>query len=225
MPFAQDVERALAAAASLVNAAGPDCEDLPDQAAVDEFVKAYRWTGRREHTDAELRAVYELREGLRRLWVAGEDEAVEIINTLLRRSNALPQLVKYGEMTYRLHAAPPDAPPVARMAVEVMMALVEVVRGGELRRLRMCEHPDCGNVVVDLSKNRSRRFCAAGCGNRAAVTAYRARRKASPPAEARSATAFSPGVVRHRREPAVVEHGGQAHVPVDDAEDAEHDQQ
>jgi predicted RNA-binding Zn ribbon-like protein len=30
--------------------------------------------------------------------------------------------------------------------------------------------------MIDLSKNRSRRFCDAGCGNRAAVTAYRARK-------------------------------------------------
>lgn len=176
MPFPHDVERALVAAASLVNTAGPDCEGLPDQAALDEFFKAHKWAGEREHTDAELRAVYELREELRRLWKAGEDEVVEIINTLLRKSDALPQLVRHDECSYRLHVAPPDAPPAARMAVEVMMALVDVVRGGELRRLRICEYPDCGNVVVDLSRNRSKRFCDAGCGNRAAVTAYRARK-------------------------------------------------
>jgi predicted RNA-binding Zn ribbon-like protein len=32
-------------------------------------------------------------------------------------------------------------------------------------------------VVIDLSKNRSKRFCDGGCGNRAAVEAYRARAK------------------------------------------------
>jgi predicted RNA-binding Zn ribbon-like protein len=31
-------------------------------------------------------------------------------------------------------------------------------------------------VLVDLSKNRSRRFCEQNCGNRANVAAYRARR-------------------------------------------------
>jgi predicted RNA-binding Zn ribbon-like protein len=31
-------------------------------------------------------------------------------------------------------------------------------------------------VLVDLSKNRSRRFCDSGCGNRTNVAAYRARR-------------------------------------------------
>jgi predicted RNA-binding Zn ribbon-like protein len=40
----------------------------------------------------------------------------------------------------------------------------------------VCEFPTCDNVLVDLSKNRSRRFCEAGCGNRAAVNAYRARK-------------------------------------------------
>jgi predicted RNA-binding Zn ribbon-like protein len=56
---------------------------------------------------------------------------------------------------------------------------VDVVRSDELTRLRICAFPTCENVVVDLSKNRSKRFCEAGCGNRAAVAAYRARRAAA----------------------------------------------
>jgi predicted RNA-binding Zn ribbon-like protein len=54
-----------------------------------------------------------------------------------------------------------------------------VVRGKELSRLRICAFPTCSNVVIDLSKNRSKRFCEAGCGNRAAVAAYRARKAAA----------------------------------------------
>jgi predicted RNA-binding Zn ribbon-like protein len=73
---------------------------------------------------------------------------------------------------------PRDAPLATRIAVEAAMAMADLVRTGELSRLRICEYPDCDNVVVDLSRNRSRRFCEAGCGNRAAVTAYRARRAA-----------------------------------------------
>jgi predicted RNA-binding Zn ribbon-like protein len=34
-------------------------------------------------------------------------------------------------------------------------------------------------VVVDLSKNRSRRFCSLTCANRVNVAAYRSRRSAS----------------------------------------------
>jgi predicted RNA-binding Zn ribbon-like protein len=177
MVFAHDTEVALAGAAALVNTAGRDEELLPDLAALDEFVRG--WTGRREHTRAELRSVQALRPRLRRLWEADEDEVVETVNALLRESNALPQLVRHGEWSYHLHATPADAPLATRMAVEAAMAFVDVVRSGELGRLRICDYPDCGNVVVDLSKNRSKRFCEAGCGNKAAVGAYRARKAAA----------------------------------------------
>jgi predicted RNA-binding Zn ribbon-like protein len=176
--FAHDTEVALAAAAALVNTDDPDGDELPDAAALDAFITRWGWTGRHERTEAELRAVRALRPRLRRLWEADEDEVVEIVNALLREANALPQLVRHGQWSYHLHATPSDAPLAARMAVEAAMAMVDVVREGELRRLRICEMPDCEGVLVDLSKNRSKRFCDAGCGNRAAVNAYRARRAA-----------------------------------------------
>jgi predicted RNA-binding Zn ribbon-like protein len=43
---------------------------------------------------------------------------------------------------------------------------------GELARLRFCAAGDCDNVLVDLSKNRSRRFCGLTCANRVNVAAY-----------------------------------------------------
>jgi predicted RNA-binding Zn ribbon-like protein len=181
MSFAHDTEVALVAAAELVNTAGRGEEKLPDPAALAAFVTAYRWTGRHERTLTELRSVRALRTRLRRIWEAGEDEVVEIVNTLLREGNARPQLVRHDEWPYHLHATEPDAPLADRMAIEAAMAVVDVVREGELRRLRICEFPNCDNVLVDLSKNRSKRFCDAGCGNRAAVNAYRARRAASRP--------------------------------------------
>ncbi len=64
------------------------------------------------------------------------------------------------------------------------MALVDVVRGDDLHRLRVCAAPDCDAVLIDLSRNSSRRFCDTGnCANRTHVAASRARRRAgaSPP--------------------------------------------
>lgn len=179
MIFTHDTEVALGASAALVNTAGRDGEGLPDVAALDRFIRAYGWTGRHEHSEAELRAVRELRPRLRRVWHEDEDGVAAIVNRLLRDARALPQLVRHDGEPYHLHATSRDAPLATRMAVEAAMAFVDVVRGGELSRLRICEYPECGNVVVDLSKNRSRRFCEAGCGNRAAVTAYRARKAAA----------------------------------------------
>jgi predicted RNA-binding Zn ribbon-like protein len=174
--FANDTEQALAGAVALVNTTGSDGELLPDVAALDEFYVTWGWTGRHDHTAAELHAVRALRPRLRRLWEAEEDEVVEIVNQLLRESNALPQLVRHDHWPYHLHATELEAPLAARMAVEAAMAFVDVVRDDELGRLRICAMPDCDDVLIDLSKNRSKRFCDAGCSNRAAVHAYRARK-------------------------------------------------
>jgi predicted RNA-binding Zn ribbon-like protein len=62
------------------------------------------------------------------------------------------------------------------MAVEAAMAMVDVVRQGELDRLQVCGAGDCSDVLVDLSKNRSRRYCGTSCANRVNVAAFRARR-------------------------------------------------
>jgi predicted RNA-binding Zn ribbon-like protein len=180
MIFAHDTEVALAAAAALVNTAphssDGSVEELPDVVALETFLTPWQWTGIRSRDDAELAAVRRLRPRLARLWRVEEDEAVDIVNELLRDFRALPQLVKHNGWDYHLHATPPEAPLASRMAVEAAMALTDVIRMGELSRLRVCAADDCNNVVVDLSKNRSRRYCEAGCGNRANVAAYRARR-------------------------------------------------
>jgi predicted RNA-binding Zn ribbon-like protein len=172
--FAHDTEVALAAAAAVVNTETNG--GLDSVAELDTFVTEWGWTGSRKHTAAELSAVQALRPRLRAIWYADEDGVVAIVNQLLREANALPQLVKHDAWAYHLHATSPDQPLADRMAVEAAMAVVDVVRTGELDRLRTCAADDCDDVLVDLSKNRSRRFCEAGCGNRANVAAYRARK-------------------------------------------------
>jgi predicted RNA-binding Zn ribbon-like protein len=180
--FAYDTEVALAAAVALVNTSpeadrphGGGRDRLSDVDSLEAFMDTWGWTGRRRGTMTELEAVHALRPRLARIWTAGEDEAVEIVNGLLREARALPQLVQHGEWGYHLHAWSDEASVADRMAVEAAMAMTDVIRMDELSRLRVCAGEDCGFVVVDLSKNRSRRYCDSGCGNRANVAAYRAR--------------------------------------------------
>ncbi|MBE7190059.1 CGNR zinc finger domain-containing protein [Jatrophihabitans endophyticus] len=173
MLFAHDTEVALTAATALVNTATNGGLDTLDE--LDAFVEEQGWTGSRRRGRAELAAVQALRPTLRQIWFSDEDAVVGIVNGLLRDAGALPQLVKHDGWDYHLHATPSAAPLADRMAVEAAMALVDVVRSGELDRLRICAADDCDDVLVDLSKNRSRRFCDQGCGNRANVAAYRAR--------------------------------------------------
>lgn len=112
-------------------------------------------------------------------WGADESAVVALINDLLAEGQALPQLVRHDGFDWHIHATPADAPLAVRMTVEYAMAMIDVVRAKELDRLGYCAADDCDDVVIDLSRNRSKRFCESGCGNRTNVAAYRARRRAT----------------------------------------------
>ncbi len=182
MTFTHDTEYALLSMAALVNTqpgsvpGDDDPDTLMTVADLEAFLRGHDWSGRYPRTREELEHVRALRPRLEALWRLTEQDAVAEVNAMLVENGALPQLVRHGEWSWHLHATSPDAPVAERMAVEAAMAMVDVIRAGELHRLRLCEAVDCDNVVVDLSKNRSRRYCDAGCGNRAHVAAYRARR-------------------------------------------------
>ena len=173
--FAHDTDIALIGTAALVNTAHGE-DSLPDVVALDAFCERWGWTGTRTHDDAELEAVRALRPRLERFWDVDQDEAVLQVNALLRDGQALPQLVRHGDWGYHVHATPAEAPLASRMAVEAAMAMTDVIRMQQADRMQRCAAPDCDDVLVDLSKNRSRRFCGTTCANRVNVAAYRARR-------------------------------------------------
>ena len=179
MTFAHDTEVALRTAAALVNTAASGGEDtLTTTDGLRGFYTEWGWTGRVAGDAQELEQVRALRPRLRAAWGAGSDEElVELVNALLREGRALPQVVTHGDYGWHIHATPSDAPLAVRMQVEAAMALVDVIRNDERSRLRTCAAEDCQNVLVDLSRNRSRRYCDDGCGNRLAAAAYRSRRE------------------------------------------------
>ena len=171
MLFTHDTDVALQAAAALVNT------ELDHVGALAEFVATWRWTGRVRGDAAELAAVRSLRPRLRAFWGCPPDEAAALVNDLLKAGAALPQLVRHDGWGWHLHATADDAPLADRMAVEAAMAVLDVVRSGELGRLLGCAAEGCDGVLVDLSRNRSRRFCSTACSNRTNVAAFRARRR------------------------------------------------
>ena len=181
MPFAHDTEIALVAAAALVNTdpgGGEGRDTLQDREDLIAFLDAEGWYGVRVGDESELGDVRALRPQLRRLWQLEEEALVEEVNRILVRDEALPQLVDHDGLGWHIHAVAQEAPLATRMAVEAAMAFLDVVRAGELDRIKTCAAEHCENVVVDLSRNRSKRFCEAGCGNRENVRAYRDRKRA-----------------------------------------------
>jgi predicted RNA-binding Zn ribbon-like protein len=178
--FAHDTEIALGAVAALVNTdpgAGSGEDTLTTTAELVAFLDEVGWKGARVGDEAELDDVRALRPRLRALWRLSEDDLVVAVNEVLADEQALPQLVDHDNLGWHIHAVPQEAPLATRMIVEAAMAFTDVIRSGEGDRLKDCAADDCDNIVVDLSRNRSKRFCEDGCGNRENVRAYRDRRR------------------------------------------------
>ncbi len=179
MRFAPDTEETLAFLVALVNTApgasrsGED--EVPGVPELMALLDEFRYSGRRDRDDAELAQVKRTRSRLRHMFDLDRDEAVTEVNTMLRDGRALPFLTRHDDFDWHLHATEPGAPLAERMRVEVALALVDVIRGDEWDRLRVCEAHDCDGVLLDLSRNGAKRYCSVRCGNRMNMIAYRRR--------------------------------------------------
>jgi predicted RNA-binding Zn ribbon-like protein len=180
--FAPDVEETIEFVARLLNTAPAASRSGSDElATVDELQRlldANRYGGARERTEVERKSVVTTRDHLRELWTLDRDDLARDINRILAESNALPQLVRHDDFDWHIHAVPLDAPLADRMRVEAALALVDIIRADATDRLRECEAHDCDGVLVDLSRNGSKRFCSVRCGNRMNMIAYRERQSA-----------------------------------------------
>jgi predicted RNA-binding Zn ribbon-like protein len=176
--FAHDTVASLRAAVDLVNT-GEEPDTLMTVAQLDAWYAEHGYTGRHDGDEAELTALRALRPVLRELLTTDRDRAAGLVNAMLADADALPQLVRHDGLDWHIHAVPADAPLDRRIVVESAMAMVDVIRADELSRLSLCADDRCGGLVLDLSRNRSRRFCSTACANRNAVAAYRARARRS----------------------------------------------
>ncbi|AGL17939.1 CGNR zinc finger domain-containing protein [Actinoplanes sp. N902-109] len=179
MHFAPDTEAALTFAVLLANtdagASRSGADELTTIAELRTLLEQCTFSGRIDHDDAEVRDMRQLRAQLHQLWSLDRDQAVEAVNRMLREAKALPYLTRHDEWDWHLHATSPDAPLAERCRVEAAMALIDVIRMDEMDRLRVCEAPDCTGLLVDFSRNGSKRFCSVRCGNRMNMIAFRER--------------------------------------------------
>lgn len=176
MVFAPDTEANLVAAVELVNSAS-EPDTLTTVAELDAYYERHGYTGRHDRDRAELDAVRALRADLRTLFTRDVEEVVAQVNALLADHPASLRLVNHGRLGHHLHVADDDSPLASRIAVETAVALADVVSAGELSRFGVCADDACDGVVLDLTRNRSRRFCSTTCGNRHAAAEYRARQR------------------------------------------------
>jgi len=183
MQFAHDAVEALEFAVELANtdaaASRSGADELSTLADLAGLLGQYTFSGRIDGDEAELRDVRAAREEVRRVWGLERDAAAAAVNGIMERAHALPYLARHDELDWHLHATQPEAPLGERMRVEAGLALMDVIRMDEMRRLRICEADDCAGLILDLSRNGSKRFCSVRCGSRMNMTAFRKRQRES----------------------------------------------
>ncbi|MFE0465103.1 CGNR zinc finger domain-containing protein [Kitasatospora sp. NPDC058965] len=183
MLITHDTECALGILVDLLNTA-PEingAEQLADPAALCAFVTRHDISEVDSIGDSDLRSVRELRGQLREVFTARSTEsAAGLVNALVAAVNATPRLTDHDGHGWHMHYFAPHAALADHLAAELGMALGLILMAGERERLRRCEAPDCARLFVDLSRNRSRRYCdSRTCGNRMHVAAYRARQRSA----------------------------------------------
>jgi predicted RNA-binding Zn ribbon-like protein len=181
--FDADQLEAMAGCAELINSGRDSAADLlPDIEAVQAFADRYAFRGK-PGVPSDVARLHRYRARLDEIAVACQggviDAAIEKLNALLAQTGASPQIAAHDGRGPHIHVSRPDWPLADRMAAHFAMGLAWLVVAGQAGRLRTCESPSCRDVFVDLSRNRSRRYCdSRTCGNRLHVAAYRARKLA-----------------------------------------------
>ncbi|MEU5013927.1 CGNR zinc finger domain-containing protein [Streptomyces sp. NPDC021749] len=184
MMITHDTRCALDAVVDLLNTApegeAPGAPDsLTDATAVEDFARRNNFSDVGPLGPDDLAAVRRVRARFAEVFAAEDDRtAAARLNTLVASAGTTPQLTDHDGYDWHVHYFAPGASVADRLAADGGMALAFLVVAGERERLRRCEAPDCRHAFVDLSRNRSRRYCdSRTCGNRLHVAAYRARRR------------------------------------------------
>lgn len=179
MHFAPDTEDGLEFAVALSNtvagAAKSHTDELTSLPQLSVLLAEFRYSGRFDKDEKELTEVRETRSRIRHIWTLDRDAAAGEVNVMLKAANALPHLMRHDGIDWHLHATDLTAPLAERIRVEISLALIDVIRTNEMRRLRSCAAEDCDGVLLDLSRNGSKRFCSIRCGNRMNMIAFRQR--------------------------------------------------
>lgn len=182
MTFSHDTEQALGTLVRLVNTLpgpGSQVDGLTTPEDLDKFVHEQELSFVHDVGTDDLAEVRSLRHDFARVFTTSSDaEAAELVNAIVAGGTSTPKLTNHDGHAWHIHYSRDEASLACRLTVECGIALAHVISAGERERLRRCAAPGCDAALIDLSRNRSKRYCdARTCGNRLHVAAYRERRR------------------------------------------------
>jgi predicted RNA-binding Zn ribbon-like protein len=178
MDFSHYTTKPVELAIALANTKGVTTDSLSTSEDLKTFLDGYRemWEGvAKPPRRNELDAIRELRESIRQVIEAGDEQvAAERLNDLLETYGASPRVSTHSGMPH-LHFEPLESEMVCWLGAVTAMGLASVLVEHGVERFGACDSGTCIDVYIDTSRNRSRRHCSNTCSTREAVAAYRKR--------------------------------------------------
>ena len=134
-----------------------------------------------EAEDVFVRAIA-LREAIYRIFTAPIEERALAPADLATLNAELAHATVRRQLTWAsgafISAWVSDETALDAMLWHVARSAADLLTSSDLRLVRQCASDTCGWLVVDSTRNRSRRWCdMRGCGNRAKVQRHRTRQR------------------------------------------------
>jgi Putative stress-induced transcription regulator/CGNR zinc finger len=179
--FTHYSDQCMQAAADLVNTIGHPSrtEYMGTVELAQEFLVSHGFSGVDAVARRDLAELHNVRARLEAVFYAPDEHtAVTLLNALLREYDVKPYLTDH-DGRWHFHYAPEDSSLGRRVATDVAMGLAALIAEYGFERFGICAADDCGDVFVDMSRNKSRRYCNEVCSSRTNVAAHRRRARAS----------------------------------------------
>ena len=147
------------------------------------FLARAGWSGDRLPEEADRTRLRRLRGTLRSLVDAIRENrpVAEADLIVLNEALATARLVRrleHRDGVWRVRLDP-GAAGIARVEAEVAASFASMLAEGDPTRIKVCANPDCGWVMYDESRSRTRQWCdATECGNLIKVRRFRQRQRA-----------------------------------------------